>query len=39
MHFIARSFPIFLWSVLVIETLAVYLTFRFEMDETKAFVQ
>ena len=32
-HFISRWFPIFLWSILVMETLAVYLAFRFEMDK------
>ena len=33
MHFISRSFPISLWSILVVETLVAYLTFRFKMDK------
>ena len=33
MHFITRSFPIFLWSILVMETLVAYLAFRFKMDK------
>ena len=33
MYFISKSFPIFLWSILVMETLAVCLTFRFKIDK------
>ena len=32
-HFISRSFPIFLWMILVMETLVAYLAFKFEIDK------
>ena len=38
MHFITRLFPIFLWLILVMETLVAYITFGLRWIKTKVFV-